>query len=427
MKQLAQRLLFNLNTAICCIFASSLAQAQISPDGTLPTSVNQVNNSFEITGGTQAGSNLFHSFREFSVPTGSEAFFKNNANTNSIVNIINRVTGGSISNIDGLIKENYGANLILINPSGINFGHNAQLNIGGSFLGSTANTIKFADGTEFSATNIQNSPLLTISVPVGLQFGQNPAAINVQGQGHNLAVESQIFSPFTRGDTTGLKVQPGQTLALVGGDITLDGGVLVTEGGRIELGSVGGNSFVNLAANSGQVWSLGYTGVPSFKDIDMRSRAITDTSGVGSGSIQLQGRNITLQDGSAVLIQTQGTQSAGNINVNASESLKLIGTTPDGQISTNIFTETIGDGKSGDINITTPRLVVQDGAVISAATYTPAPGGNISVNAAESLEVIGYSSVNPNRFSTISAATYGAGNAGTLTASTKRVTGHRWR
>ncbi|MBW4435276.1 MAG: filamentous hemagglutinin N-terminal domain-containing protein [Pelatocladus maniniholoensis HA4357-MV3] len=422
MKQLAQRLLFNLNTAICCIFASSLAQAQISPDGTLPTSVNQVNNSFEITGGTQAGSNLFHSFREFSVPTGSEAFFKNNANTNSIVNIINRVTGGSISNIDGLIKENYGANLILINPSGINFGHNAQLNIGGSFLGSTANTIKFADGTEFSATNIQNSPLLTISVPVGLQFGQNPAAINVQGQGHNLAVESQIFSPFTRGDTTGLKVQPGQTLALVGGDITLDGGVLVTEGGRIELGSVGGNSFVNLAANSGQVWSLGYTGVPSFKDIDMRSRAITDTSGVGSGSIQLQGRNITLQDGSAVLIQTQGTQSAGNINVNASESLKLIGTTPDGQISTNIFTETIGDGKSGDINITTPRLVVQDGAVISAATYTPAPGGNISVNAAESLEVIGYSSVNPNRFSTISAATYGAGNAGTLTASTKRVT-----
>jgi filamentous hemagglutinin family protein len=422
MKQVAQHILFTSSAVICCIFASNLVQAQISPDGTLPTSVNQVNNVFEITGGRQAGSNLFHSFQDFSVPTGSEAFFKNSANATNIVNIINRVTGGSVSNIDGLIKENYGANLILINPSGINFGPNAQLSIGGSFLGSTANSLKFADGTEFSATNVQNSPQLTISVPVGLQFGSNPAAINVQGQGHNLSVASQIFSPFTRGDTVGLKVQPGQTLALVGGDITLDGGVLTAEGGRIELGSVGGNSLVNLAATPGQVWTLGYEGVPSFKDIEMRSRSLADTSGVGSGSIQLQGRNITLKDGSAVLIQTQGTESAGNIDVNASESLQLIGTTPDGQISTNIFTETIGGGKSGNINITTPRLVVRDGAVISAATYTSAPSGNVTVNAPEFVEVIGFSSVNPNRFSTISAATYDAGDAGTLTVSTKRVT-----
>ncbi|PMB02945.1 hypothetical protein CEN49_24490, partial [Fischerella thermalis CCMEE 5273] len=216
MKQIAQQIFVISSTVICCIFASSISQAQISPDGTLPTNVNQINNVFEITGGTQAGSNLFHSFRQFSVPNGSEAFFKNSGNIN-IVNIINRVTGGSVSNIDGLIKENYGANLILINPSGINFGSNAQLSIGGSFLGSTASSLKFADGTEFSATDIQNSSLLTISVPVGLQFGENPAAINVQGQGHNLSVESQIFSPFTRGETAGLQVQPGQTLALVGG------------------------------------------------------------------------------------------------------------------------------------------------------------------------------------------------------------------
>ncbi len=421
MKQIAQQIFVISSTVICCIFASSISQAQISPDGTLPTNVNQINNVFEITGGTQAGSNLFHSFRQFSVPNGSEAFFKNSGNIN-IVNIINRVTGGSVSNIDGLIKENYGANLILINPSGINFGPNAQLSIGGSFLGSTASSLKFADGTEFSATDIQNSSLLTISVPVGLQFGENPAAINVQGQGHNLSVESQIFSPFTRGETAGLQVQPGQTLALVGGDIVLDGGVLTAEGGRLELGSVGGNSLVSLVANPGQAWSLGYQEVPSFKDIEMRSRAILDTSGTGSGSIQLQGRNITLQDGSAVLIQTQGTESAGNIDINASESLQLVGTTADGQISTNIFAETIGGGKSGNINITTPRLVVRDGAVISAATYTSAPSGNVTINAPEFVEVNGFSPVNPNRFSTISAATYSIGNAGKLTISTKRVT-----
>ncbi|MCX7595213.1 MAG: filamentous hemagglutinin N-terminal domain-containing protein, partial [Fischerella sp.] len=89
MKQVAQQILFVSSTVICCIFASCPAPAQISADGTIPTNVNQIDKVFEITGGTQAGSNLFHSFKEFSVPNGSEAFFKNSTNVNNIVNIIN--------------------------------------------------------------------------------------------------------------------------------------------------------------------------------------------------------------------------------------------------------------------------------------------------------------------------------------------------
>lgn len=120
------------------IIAITPAKAQIVSDDTVNTQVNQNGNIAEITGGETRGSNLFHSFQDFPVPTNNEASFQNAA---EISNIFSRVTGGNISEINGAIRANGSSNLFLINPAGIVFGEGASLNIGGSFYGSSASSI----------------------------------------------------------------------------------------------------------------------------------------------------------------------------------------------------------------------------------------------------------------------------------------------
>ncbi len=300
-----------------CFNLSSTAQAQqVIPDGTLDTQVTRSLNDFTITGGTTSGANLFHSFRDFSIPTSGSATFNNAANVQTI---FSRVTGGTISSIDGVIRANGTANLFLLNPNGILFGSNARLNIGGSFVGTTAQTIKFADGTELSAINPSHPPLLTISTPVGLQFGQNPGAIGINGQGHTMQFSS-TFAPVSGAgqQTTGLRVNPNHTLALIGGDINFTGGVLNAPSGQIELGSVA-NGTVSLTSNG-----FDYGSIQAFRDIQLTERSAIDASGSGNATVQLVGRKIGVNNGSIALIVNQSPQPGGDLRIIALESFQLM-------------------------------------------------------------------------------------------------------
>ncbi|MEH1868853.1 MAG: filamentous hemagglutinin N-terminal domain-containing protein [Nostoc sp.] len=329
-------------SAIC----NSSVQAQITPDGTLNTTVSGSSN-YTITNGSRVGNNLFHSFSQFSIPTNGSASFDN---ATDIQNIFSRVTGGNVSNINGSISANGNANLFLLNPAGIIFGANASLNIGGSFVGTTANSIKFADGFEFSAVNPQNPPLLTVSVPIGLQMGSNPGAIAFNGSGYGF--ERLSNSVLRATSESNLQVKPGKTLTLLGSNISMVGSRISTSSGNIELASVKEGA-IDLQSTS-EGWQLGYEKVSKFGDIKL-DQAIIDALAPGGGSIRLQGGNISLHNGSKVIIQNLGLKPSGGISINAVESLEVSGLHPNLNEYSDIHTESLV-GLTGDINISTQRL-----------------------------------------------------------------------
>ena len=373
------------------ILPTSANAQKVSADGTLPTGVTSTDNlNFiidSLNNSNRINNNLFHSFKEFSIPTGGSAVFNNPAD---VVNIINRVTGGNISNIDGLIKASGNANVFLINPNGIVFGQNAALDIGGSFIGSTASSIEFANGWKFSADDTYSPPLLTINMPLGLQMGQNPGEIQVNGYGHDIVTEHPIFSPYlSLGIAPGLKVKPGNTLALLGSDIKLNGGNLTAASGRIELGSLDSNSKVELNSIK-EGFTFKYNDIPNYKDIQLNQNSLLNVTGAGAGSIQVRGRNIDINNGSVIWGQNSflSFQPGGDIDINASEVLSLNGMNVPETLRSSIISETLGFGRSGNINISAKGLSLQNGTVIENRTYTPSPSGNLNINASEYLVML---------------------------------------
>ncbi|MBW4584813.1 S-layer family protein [Aetokthonos hydrillicola Thurmond2011] len=397
---------------------NSYAHAQVTSDGTTNTIVNSIGNNFTILNGIEKGNNLFHSFTNFSVPRGGVAKF-DLTNTPNITTIFSRVTGGNVSDINGIIqtlKGNHPVSLFLMNPHGIVFGKDAALNIGGSFVGTTANSIKFADGTEFSAVNANATPLLTMSVPIGLQMGLNPGGITVQGSGNQLIDIDGFGTPSTLNTPPGLQVEANRTLALIGGSVNLSGGVVTTNGsGHLEVGSVSAGQ-VGLKS-TGTNWIGDYSAVQQFNDIHLAQQSLLDASG-SNGSIQLQGRNISLSEGSAALIQNFGTQPFGGITIHATGSLNLLGNTANNQLGSFIQTLNFGTGQGGYITISAGELSLKDGAVITTAAFTEVAGGNITANVSGTSNLSGFNRANPVIYSALGTFSVNRGNAGNILLST---------
>lgn len=219
-----QTLLMVLPIAIASTYsAPSFAQSVIPEANGTATIVTKDGNRYVIDGGTLSGDggNLFHSFEQLGLSSNEIATFLSDP---TIQNILGRVVGGDPSFIDGLLQVTGGdSNLFLMNPAGIVFGSNVQLDLSGSFSATTATSIEFEDGW-FDAVETGDFTTL-IGDPTAYRFGvQEPGTIINAGT---------------------LAVEPGEGVSLVGGTV-ISTGTIEAPGGQITVMSVPGTSRVRL-------------------------------------------------------------------------------------------------------------------------------------------------------------------------------------
>jgi filamentous hemagglutinin family protein len=386
--------------------------AQIVPDNTLGAEGSVVTpdvikgiSSDRIDGGAPRDANLFHSFSQFNIGEGRGAYF---TNPPGILNILTRVTGANRSDILGRLGVLGDANLFLINPNGIVFGPNASLDVQGSFLATTADALKLGDAGLWSASQPTTSNLLNVS-PSALWFN----AVAAQPIVNRSQAQSLIGEPNSAGLSPGLQVPAGQTLALVGGDVLLEGGNLTAAQGRIELGSVARVGQVSLTF-SGNGFVLGYDSINEFGNILLSNEAFVDASGEGGGDVQIRGARLEMTQSSNILANTLGAENGGEVLVRATE-VEL----SEGSLLFADVTDT-GTGTGGDLTIETGRLLVRDGAQVSVGTRGSGKGGSLLITASEGVEVIG-TTANGRFGSGLYAPTGGSGNGGGLTIITGRL------
>lgn len=392
------------NRSLNCIFLlfmalllhGSLASpgyAEITLDGTLgpsgPLSGPDIMIPAEV--GQQVGGNLFHSFGVFNINTGESATF---TGPNSVENVLGRITGGSSSTIDGLLRSEIpGANLFLINPAGIMFGPNAQLDVQGSFHASTADFVSLGENGRFDAVEPDNS-VLTVAPPSAFGFlGENPASISVQG--------------------SSLNIPERETLSIVGGDIQIMGGNLSAPDGRINIASVSspGEVVPNLPEQPGELnvdscngpgaikVSEGTTinvagegdgifirGGSFFLEGGSQLSSRTKDSGAGQGAtISVVADTVELKSGAQIKSSTgfYSTGQGGAISVKAGKMLI------DSNAKIISKTKLLSSSQGGDIIVSVNELTLRDGAQINSSNCGEDRGGRITINAKDTILITG--------------------------------------
>lgn len=377
--------------AIAAALAATPAFAQVATDGSVGARTTLAGPRFNVadTLGTRVGRNLIHSFSQFNIRAGEQATF---TGFSVIDNIIARITGGSPSLIDGAVRvEMAGANLFLVNPSGLVFGPGASIDVPGAFYASTAQTMRFADGSVVDMRAA--SPVsLTAAPPSAFGFDTAGAAITLQG--------------------AQLRAREGRRVALLGGDISLGRSVagrapvLAAPSGAVDLVATRGAGSVAIGDR------LDPSGFSSMGDVSLGAgstlSASEGTGRLGGGTVFVRGGNVTL-DRATVESRTRFADARG-IDIGATERLTVD--------ASNVLAVTTGAGNAGYLRLAGRDIAIGGGSLVDTSCdpgCSTGRGGELSITAGNGLTITGN---DPNLPTFVVSNSFGGGSTGPITITT---------
>jgi filamentous hemagglutinin family protein len=338
--------------------SSALACAQIRTDGSVGPAAQTLtapggNFTIPQTLGRLSGANLFHSFQDFNVNTGESATFT--TSTSGISNVISRVTGGNVSNINGALalKPTDGAPAFwFVNPAGIVFGSGASIDMPGAFHVSTAHYLKFSDGNFYSDT--QKVSTFSSAPPEAFGFlGTSRASIQVNG------------ATLSNGDNK---------INLVAGDITIDGGTISNSAGAIILVAVG--DMVGEVSPSG-IPDLSPMG--AIKLINGAMVGPQTSSDLKSGDLLIKAGTL-LVDNSTLISDTTASGNGGAVTIVVADEIKISN-------ESYVGTKTTGAGNAGHVNVQAGSLLI-DSSGLAGDSDGEGDGGSVTVEVSGGISLL---------------------------------------
>jgi large exoprotein involved in heme utilization and adhesion len=269
----------------------------------------------------------------------------------------------------------------------------------------------------------------------------NSGSIEVQADSILLSNGAQFrASTFGRGNAGNVRILGADSIVFDGiGSNGLPSGLLSSveqgakgKGGNIEVQAdsislSNGAQFRASTFGEGDAGNIRILGAGSIVLSGNDTGVISNVGPTGfgnGGNIEAAASSISLSNGAQVSVATFGRGNAGSIFFNSLNSVELIGTSPDGQFASGLRSavEQGARGNAGNLTINTGRLVMRDGAQISAATRGLGNSGNLTVRAVDSVELVGTSANGRFASGLTSAIEFGGvGNGGNLNFETRRL------
>ncbi|MEH2231139.1 MAG: filamentous hemagglutinin N-terminal domain-containing protein [Nostoc sp.] len=211
------------------------------------------------------------------------------------------------------------------------------------------------------------------------------ASTSGQGNAGNVTVRAKNAVDLANGDILSA-VEAGGVGK--GGNIDINAAILsLTDGGQLLTATRG----VSATQPAGQ-GDAGNVNVLVTGAVDIVGEKNGFESGIGSnvdigtvgngGNIFIDSGDFSLSDGALLVASTLGQGNAGNIRINAKDTVTVSGTNQETGLFSALFTSTYSNfqGKGGDINVNTNIFRVSDGALVDARTRNNQKGGDITVN-----------------------------------------------